>query len=1435
VSDEDSDAELLPQSPSLSLVKTATPATYDAVGDVIAYAYLVSNSGNVSLDGPVTVSDDKATVTCPAVNTVGNLDDRLDPGEAITCTATYIVTQADLDAGSLTNIASATDGVNTSPTDTVTVPATQTPSLALVKTASPATYSAAGQAINYSYLLTNSGNVTLSGPFSVSDDKATVTCPATASLAPGASLTCTATYPITQDDLDAGSVTNTAQAKAFFGQTEILSDQEQATVTATQTPGLSLVKTAAPANYATVGQSISYNYEVTNSGNVTLSGPFSVTDDKATVTCPATASLAPGASLTCTATYLVTQADLDAGSITNTATASNGAVTSQPDTETVYATAHPNLGLVKSATPATYSAVNDTISYEYELTNIGNVALSAPFVVTDDKAAVTCPQTPNPLPVGGTLICTASHLVTQADLDAGFITNTASATAQHGGNLVTSNEAAATVSAVASPALAIDKSVQESAYAAVGDELHYSYVVRNAGNVTLHAAITVNDDKAAVTCPDLPVGGLAPGASITCEATYIVTQADLDAGSLTNIASATDGVNTSPTDTVTVPATQTPSLALVKTASPATYSAAGQAINYSYLLTNSGNVTLNGPFSVSDDKTTVICPAVNTVGNLDDRLDPGEAITCTASYTITLTDLNNGSLTNVAQAFAGQIASNQDSETVTAVQNSGLSLVKTAMPATYDAVGDVIAYAYLVSNNGNVSLDGPVTVSDDKATVTCPAVNTVGNLDARLDPGEAITCTANYTIKQSDVDAGSLTNVAQAFAGQVASNQDSETVTAVQNSGLSLVKTATPATYDAVGDVIAYAYLVSNNGNVSLDGPVTVSDDKATVTCPAVNTVGNLDARLDPGEAITCTANYTIKQSDVDAGSLTNVAQAFAGQVASNQDSETVTAVQNSGLSLVKTATPATYDAVGDVIAYAYLVSNNGNVSLDGPVTVSDDKTTVTCPAVNTVGNLDDKLDPGEAITCTASYTITLTDLNNGSLTNVAQAFAGQIASNQDSETVTAVQNSGLSLVKTATPATYDAVGDVIAYAYLVSNNGNVSLDGPVTVSDDKATVTCPAVNTVGNLDARLDPGEAITCTANYTIKQSDVDAGSLTNVAQAFAGQVASNQDSETVTYIPALSSLTVTKIVNWNGVSADPAKTFQVCIAGPSFPGGDCRSIGKDGGVLTWTGLLPGNYQVTETDPGSEWTVVVTGSPAVAPVGGGQATATVTNTRKLGSLEVLKVVDWAGTPADNQKTFEICISGPSLPEGDCRTVDFDGGVLLWENLLPGAYQVAEKFPGDEWSVNIDGSPATVPSNGGKVSITVTNTRLQPARITVTKRVTTTEESTWSFTLLLNGADARTVTELSPTAAWENLTPNRTYTLSEVEPGAPWDQGAFVCTLNGSPTGDVLEDKSIVLTVAPGDIVTCEKYNVDLVGTDLDVVDEPVGAARLYLPLINH
>ena len=218
---------------------------------------------------------------------------------------------------------------------------------------------------------------------------------------------------------------------------------------------------------------------------------------------------------------------------------------------------------------------------------------------------------------------------------------------------------------------------------------------------------------------------LAPGASTSCISTHTITQADLNAGSITNKATASTTYNGSPvtsneSDGDGDGGRRSRSLLLVKSASPFTYDHVNQVISYSYVVTNSGNVSLAGPVTVTDDRATVSCPALSTVGNLDGFLDPGESVTCTASHSITQADLNSGSVTNLAQAHAGGTDSNTDTETVTAIQSPGLSLTKVASPLTYSLPGQVITYTYTITNSGNTTLAGPFSISDDKQGTISP-------------------------------------------------------------------------------------------------------------------------------------------------------------------------------------------------------------------------------------------------------------------------------------------------------------------------------------------------------------------------------------------------------------------------------------------------------------------------------------------------------------------------------------------------------------------------------------------------------------------------------------------------------------------------------------------------------------------------------------------
>src|SRR6201999_1389344 len=93
-----------------------------------------------------------------------------------------------------------------------------------------------------------------------------------------------------------------------------------------QTSTLQLTKSAAVTDVNSdgstdLGDRITWSFLVKNTGTVTLTSGGGPAPTAGAISCPAT-TLAPGASTTCTSTaHTITQADVDAGTVNNTATA----------------------------------------------------------------------------------------------------------------------------------------------------------------------------------------------------------------------------------------------------------------------------------------------------------------------------------------------------------------------------------------------------------------------------------------------------------------------------------------------------------------------------------------------------------------------------------------------------------------------------------------------------------------------------------------------------------------------------------------------------------------------------------------------------------------------------------------------------------------------------------------------------------------------------------------------------------------------------------------------------------------------------------------------------------------------------------------------------------------------------------------------------------
>lgn len=738
----------------------------------------------------------------------------------------------------------------------------------------------------------------------------------------------------------------------------------------------------------------------------------------------------------------------------------------------------------------------------------------------------------------------------------------------------------------------VKKASQENYVA--GDTITYTFTVTNVG--TLHLTnVTVTDPLPGLSTINCPQTELAAGQIMECTATYTTTQADADAGEVQNTATATGtppvGPNVQDQDTETITSTAVPAIDIEKSASPETYSELGETIVYTFVVTNTGGVTLDFTEAVQDadvpDNIQCTWPGDPLV------LFPTESVTCTVDYLITQEDLDNGTKVNIADTFgkgrlAGRTVTDQDTVTIRSEAAPALGLTKTADPSTYDEVGDVINYSYELENIGPLTLYPPYTVDDDKSTdESCTA-----NAPASLAPGDKHTCTASYTITQADLDEGSVTNVATATAkdgddNDVTSNQDEETVTAIQDPDLGLIKSAVPSTYDSVGDVIGYSYELTNNGNVTLYAPYTVADDKSTdEDC----TAGAPDS-LAPGESHTCTASYTITQADLDDGSVTNVAIATAkdgdgGDVTSNQDEETVTADQNPTLGLVKSATPGTYDSVGDVISYSYLLTNIGNVTLYAPYAVDDDKSTDESCADSPPASLA----PNDTHTCTASYTITQADLNAGSVTNYATATAedkdgGTVTSNQDDETVFADAKPSIEITK---DIRYMGKNDTEWSGWMAADNEG---SAAVAVFDADAQYRLTVKNT-GNVDLKnveVDDPDLPTPIVDYSIGALAVDATEILTEADIDALEVLDRCTGR--------GTFTNNSTANGESVVDDtPVTDFNAavlkCIGEPAI------TIAKDISPTGPTGPWYPDITPAQEFPSSAWYRIVLKNVGTAPL---------------------------------------------------------------------------------------------------------------------------------------------------------------------------------------------------------------------------------------------
>lgn len=439
-----------------------------------------------------------------------------------------------------------------------------------------------------------------------------------------------------------------------------------------------------------------------------------------------------------------TPAAWTAGNITNTPTV-NGTVGGTPITPVTGTQVDvpiedktPSMVVLKTDTfndlGAVGPSVGDTVTYTITVENDGNVTLDN-VVLTDtlvngDSTALSYDASPiltggdvgvvGDLEVGETWTYTATYTITQDDIDSGSLDNRLSVSALDPQSVPVTEDAddpgdttdvdtdtdgdpedptvttfaqTATLVALKSDTL-IDGG--DGVANATTDSVSYSITVQNTGNVTLTGvALTdtlLDGGSNALTLTSGPTfssassgsaeGTLLPGETATYTASFTLTQAAIESGSVSNSVSVTangpsgqtpsdtsddptDPTLTGADDPTVTPLPAVPALLIAKTfvANNGTPVGAGDQVTYTYTVTNTGNVIVDD-ITISDnhqgntllstagpDSNTVPYDEAGALANVNstdagvngsfDALWPGEVVTFTYVYTVTQADVDN--------------------------------------------------------------------------------------------------------------------------------------------------------------------------------------------------------------------------------------------------------------------------------------------------------------------------------------------------------------------------------------------------------------------------------------------------------------------------------------------------------------------------------------------------------------------------------------------------------------------------------------------------------------------------------------------------------------------------------------------------------------------------------------------------------------------------
>ena len=567
---------------------------------------------------------------------------------------------------------------------------------------------------------------------------------------------------------------------------------------------------------------------------ITLVEQAGVTLDHATFE-----NVQPGAEITATASYTVTEADIVNGTFTNNVTATFSGVDKEytgTDTVDEFENPNPHMTITKTTKDVEENHIyklGETISYVITVKNDGNLTLTD--VTVEDALTGNAGEnawTIETLAPGEEQTFETSYVVTEADVLAGKVINNVTGTATDPTNPdepktpVTPGEKVDSVE-TPNPGLTVVKTSDKTGQVKLGDEITYTITVTNNGNVTIRE-VKLNDS---LTRDNWTLGDIKPGAIVTRTTTYTVTEADILAGKVENHATATgkepggkditgEGEKTVTTEesnpqiTVTKETTSTPK-------NGKTY-ALGEKITYKITAKNTGNLTLTD-VTVSDELTG---NTGDKAFKIDGEFKPGDEKTFETSYTVTEADLGK-TVVNVATATGKTPDPDKPKPDVdpgkkedpTDQKKPAMSIEKKVIDQKekYE-IGDTVKYKITVTNTGNTTQNN-ILVEDQMNAAGQAVITKVDGANGTIDgakvtldtlaPGKAATITAEYTVVKAD-RGNTITNVAVATGeGKIPKTPD------------------VPVDVEEVYDIhVVHAFAPGNEGNVALPDDYTIENLK---------------------------------------------------------------------------------------------------------------------------------------------------------------------------------------------------------------------------------------------------------------------------------------------------------------------------------------------------------------------------------------------------------------------------------------------------------------------------------------------------------------------------------------------------------------------------------------------------------------------------------